>query len=449
MNQPDTIYALSSGIAVSAVAVVRLSGARTSAVLRALTLSRLPEARRFSVRSLYDPQSGEILDEAVVIWSPGPASFTGEDMGELHLHGSRAVVAGVLAALGRFENVRAAEPGEFTRRALLNGRMDAVEVEGLADLLEAQTERQRRQALGQLRGASSAVFEGWRERLVGLRALVEAAVDFADEEGVAAGAVSRIAGEIAALRMLFSEAVEQSVQAETVRHGVKVVLCGLPNTGKSSLLNAIARRDVALVSDIAGTTRDVIEVPISLGGMAVVLSDTAGLRRDASDLVERAGIERTWRELAGADVVIWVAASDIPESMTIPDDVRPDLVVVGKADLDDEHSIQMRNDGHVSPRLRISAREGTGIPLLLGQLQEIVSGRFPSVIDPLITTARQREALKAAMGGLDRASGYGPDSLERMAEEIRSATDAIGRLTGRVDVEEWLGAIFSRFCIGK
>ena len=278
MSGGDTIYALSSGAGRSALAVVRVSGVRTLELVAALCKAGPPKPRVMSVRRLCIPGSGERLDEAVVVWLPGPRSYTGEDCAEFHVHGSEAVLSGLFGVLRGWDGVRLAEAGEFTRRAVANGKMDLVEAEGLGDLLAARTSGQRRQALGQMLGGASSVFDSWRERLLFIRADIEAVVDFADEEGIVEEAGCRIDVQLVGLLKEMEGALGLERTASALRSGVKVILAGLPNTGKSSLLNTMARRDAALVSAIPGTTRDVIEVALDLGGVPVLLTDTAGLR---------------------------------------------------------------------------------------------------------------------------------------------------------------------------
>lgn len=444
MTATETIFALSSGAGRAAVAVIRVSGPAAAELLSSLT-GTLPDVRALSLKTLRDPDSGEVLDTAMVAWLPGPRSFTGEDCCELHLHGSHAVVSAVLRALARHHCTRPADPGEFTRRAFLNGKLDLVEVEGLADLLDARTAVQRRQALRQMSGQASDVFDGWRHQLLLIRADIEAVVDFADEPGVAEVAIRGIDGRIRKLHSEISAAIAAAPSSEIVREGVRVVLAGLPNTGKSSLLNVLARREAAIVSDLPGTTRDSIEVSMDIGGVPVVLTDTAGLRASASDKVEEEGIRRTHRHLATADVIVWVSAPDVEGSEVVRDVPVPELFVENKADL---NLGLVRND----PRegcFSVSTRNGNGIPAFLARLSALLRERYGSVESSLLVTARQSAAAKASIRMLNEALAVRAEQLELKAENIRIASDEIGRLTGRVHVEEWLGAIFSRFCIGK
>lgn len=443
MTATDTIFALSSGAGRSAVAVIRLSGSESSRVLLSMA-GGLPKPRELVLRALRDPSSGEGLDKAMVAWLPAPRSFTGEDCAELHLHGSPAVISAVMSALAHHPQVRPAEPGEFTRRAFLNGKMDLVEVEGLADLLEARTANQRRQAFRQMSGQASSVFESWRHQLLLIRADIEAVVDFVDEPGVAEVAAPGIDARIGALLTEMNAVLEQSASAEVVRDGVRVVLAGLPNTGKSSLLNALARREAAIVSAIPGTTRDAIEVSLDIEGVPVILTDTAGMRNEAADDVEREGIRRSRSHVAAADVVIWVWSQDIPGSDACRD-IHPSLIVENKMDLGS--GLPRNNAEH--PELRVSTRSGDGIARLIQHLSALLQGRFGDMESSLLVSSRQTTAARRSIRHLNDALATSADHLELKAEEIRRASEEIGRLTGKLDVEEWLGQIFSRFCIGK
>lgn len=443
MTAGDTIFALSSGPGRAAVAVVRISGPGTAALFQAMG-GQLPPPRELVLRSLCHPVSGEVLDKAMLVWLPGPRSFTGEDCAELHLHASPAVINAVLAALAQQPATRPAEPGEFTRRAFLNGKMDLVEVEGLADLLEARTTAQRRQAFRQMSGLASSVFDGWRRELLLIRADIEAVVDFADEPGVAEEAEPGIDARISSLLSDMTGVLTSSGVAEVIRDGVRVVLAGRPNTGKSSLLNALAKRDAAIVSDIPGTTRDAIEVGLDIGGIPVTLTDTAGLRSGVSDRIEEEGIRRSLKHIRAADVLVWVWAGDVAGSEAWVGSSRPDLVVRNKIDL---QSGLPRNDA-AEGQIAISTITGAGVARFLEELSALLKIRFGDVESSLLVSARQTNAVERSIQGLKDALAL-RGGLELKAEHIRQASEDIGRLTGRVDVEEWLGAIFSRFCIGK
>ncbi len=439
MSAPDTIYAPASGSGRSAISVIRISGPATQATIDALAGPR-PEARRAVVRALRQPQTGEILDRALVLWLPGPASFTGEDMAELHIHGGIAVRAAVVRALGELSGLRSAEPGEFTRRAFLNGRMDLSAVEGLADLIDAETESQRRQAVRQLDGALTTIVVGWRERLIDTLAWYEAALDFADEDDVPAGAAEAAAARLYAIRLEVDAELARGRRGERLRDGFVVVIAGPPNAGKSTLLNVLARREVAIVSPHAGTTRDAIEVRCDLDGLPVVFVDTAGLR-ETSDPVEQIGIAHARRRLEDADLVLWLAE---PGQGFAIDDARgstPRIRIATKAD-----RAGIAHDAD----LAVSAATGVGMDSLLALVQRRASDALVGSGDAVLTRERHRRAFEDLAAALMRGEGaasLGRDELA--AEDVRLALRALGRVTGAVDVEDILDRVFSEFCIGK
>lgn len=437
----DTIFAAASGPGKAAVAVIRISGSGAGPVLRGLIGGRLPPPRRASVRRLREPSSGETLDQSLVLWLPAPASFTGEDQAELHIHGGTAVRAAVTAVLARQPGCRPAEAGEFTRRAFLNGKLDLTAVEGLADLIDAETEAQRRQALRQAEGALATAVAGWRDRLTDALAACEAELDFSDESDVPEDVVGPVSGSIAAVRGAIAEALAAAERGERLREGFTVVIAGPPNAGKSSLLNAIARRDVALVSPVPGTTRDAIEVRSDLGGLPVVFVDTAGLRQ-SRDAVELAGMARARRRMEQADLLLWLEPADSTRRTEPPPTERPVLVVATKADL-----APGRASG--ADLIPVSALTGSGIPELLARVSGLLSEAAGGLGDPVVTRERQRLDLSDAVACLDRALDLAGGPTELVAEDLRLALRALERLTGRVHVEEVLGRIFSSFCIGK
>jgi tRNA modification GTPase len=422
----DTIFALSSGSPPAAIAIVRISGPEADAALQQLAVA-LPEPRRASLVALR--RGAEKLDTGLAIRFPGPASATGEDVVELHLHGGRAVVSGVLDALAEMEGLRAAEPGEFTRRAFENGRIDLAEAEGLADLLGAETQSQRRAALAMAGGSVSRLVGGWRDRLLGLQARLEAAVDFSDEgevgEDLPAGwseDVGALAGEI--------EAVLARPPVERLREGVRVVIAGPPNAGKSSLLNVLAGREAAITSAIEGTTRDLVEAPTAIGGTPFLLIDTAGLR-DGGDEVERMGIGRAQESLAGADIVLWLGAAD-----ACPDPKRSIRIAV-KADL---------GGSDPSADVAVSAVTGEGMDGLV----ELLVGRARALLPmegDVVINARHREAAIGILADLRAVQADG--DVLTIAESLRHARVQLDRITGRAGVEDMLDALFGRFCIGK
>lgn len=422
----DTIFALSSGPPPAAIAIIRISGPKAGSALQQLA-GDLPPARRARLALLADPADGTPLDRALLLWMPGPDSATGEDLAELHCHGGRAVIAAVEQALAALPGLRRAEPGEFTRRAFEHGRIDLNAAEGLSDLLAAETQGQRRAALMMAEGHFSRRVDGWRERLLSLSAMVEAALDFSEEDDVPAeGIESRITGDLMALAEDV-RSVLAAPEAERLRDGVRVVIAGPPNVGKSTLLNALVGRDAAIVSDIAGTTRDRIEVPAAIGGVAFLLTDTAGLRDDSEDAVERIGIDRTRAALAAADIVLWLgAAEEMPNGA---------LLLAAKCDA-----------GARRPGLRLSAVTGEGLDSLRAILLERAAVLLPGEGEHALHV-RQRAACERLCDHLDLAMGSA--DLLVTAEELRAARAAIDTLTGRAGTEDMLDRLFSGFCIGK
>jgi len=436
MASPDTIFAAASGFGRSAVCVVRISGSRTRAVLDALA-GGPPPPRRLALRRLAEPATGEALDQALVAWMPAPNSFTGEDQAELHIHGGLATRMAVLRALGAITGCRPAEPGEFTRRAFLNGRMDLSAVEGLADLIDAETEAQRRQALRQLEGRLGGLTDAWRERLIEALALLEAALDFSDEGDVPASLEREAQAIVAEVGAALRDALADAHRGERLRDGFVVVLAGPPNAGKSTLLNALARRDVAIVSPLAGTTRDAIEVRCDLDGLPVVFVDTAGLR-DSADPIEREGVARARARLGAADLVLWLAAADLPDAAA-PAAGVPVLRVGTKADLGGADAVD----------LAVSAATGAGLAELLDRIGREAQAALGG--DAVVTRERHRRALDDAEAALARAqAALAAEAFpELAAEDVRLALRALGAVTGRVDVEAILDRLFASFCIGK
>jgi tRNA modification GTPase len=456
-----TIFALSSAPGRAGVAIVRVSGPQAGMVLNVMTPQR-PKPRVAGGRVIKHPRTGEALDRGIVLWFPHPNSFTGEDVAELQLHGGRAVVAAVLAALGDVPGLRMAEPGEFARRAFDNGKIDLAQAEGLADLIDAETEGQRRQALRQAGGALSSLYESWRRSLIDASALTEAAIDFSDEGDVGERSFQQARGIVETLLAAIRHHLDDGHRGEILRDGFHVVLAGAPNVGKSSLLNALARRDAAIVSEEAGTTRDIIEVRLDLGGVPVVVSDTAGIR-EAGGAVEREGIRRTLVRASGADLIVWVTAPEDPQH-TPPEELRDladrTLLVLNKADLvgllsgrEDrgQLSLGVDNAGVLLPddMLAISAKTGAGISELVERLAGIALERAGSGEEPAITQVRHRRLIEACAGHLETFLRDDSNMLEVRAEDLRAAVASLGRITGRVDVEDVLDQVFARFCIGK
>jgi tRNA modification GTPase len=462
-----TIVALASGRPPAAIAVIRLSGPRAAETVQALC-GRLPPPRRASLARFRDPRSGEVLDEGLALFLPGPGSPTGEDVAEFHVHGGRAVVAAMLEALTALPGVRLAEPGEFTRRAFFAGRMDLAAVEGLADLVAADTDAQRRQALAQASGVLGARVGLWRSHILEARALAEASLDFADEDDVAADALEQARAGASALRDDIAAALAASGGGERLREGFRVVVLGPPNAGKSSLVNALARREVAIVTEEAGTTRDLIEVHLDLGGWPVVVTDTAGLR-EAAGRIEAEGIRRARASAEDADLVLWLSPADAQESPPNDLPAAPLQVVLTKADL---ASAPTRRGPHPAlratlsrlapgegeadaaafsahpPPLAISTHTGAGLADLVAFIAARAAAGLAGGEAAVLVRARHREAAEAALAALDRATAPAV-SPELVAEDLRLASEALGRIVGAVGVEDVLGQIFSAFCIGK
>jgi tRNA modification GTPase len=403
-----------------------------------------------------ESESGEVIDEALTLWFPAPHSETGEDVAELQLHGGHAVVAGVLGALGRIDGCRVAEAGEFTRRAFENGRLDLTEVEGLADLIAAETTAQRRQAFRQLKGLIGDRAEDWRRRLIEALALVEARIDFSDEADVPEDLIGPALRAVGQLRDEMAAVLADGGRGERLREGLVVAIAGPPNAGKSTLLNRLARREAAIVSPHPGTTRDVIEVHLDLGGYPVTLLDMAGIR-ESDDPVEQEGVRRARARAADADLVLWV--SDLSAAGAAAPKADPGLLdaevwrVENKIDLAPKHAPgknESRSSEVVNQSFTISAIKGTGVDRVVVALTGYAKQYFAQTEATIVTRARHRQAIEATVAALNRALGQGQGGGEELiAEELRSAATTLGRLIGRVDVEDILDVIFRDFCIGK
>ena len=437
MIENPTIYALSSGQGRAGIAVIRVSGAKASEVLLKLC-GALPEPRCATLRNLKSADG--LIDQALVLWFPGPNTVTGEDMAEFHVHGSPAVITKLFVEFSKFENLIPAEAGAFTRRAFENGRLDLVEVEGLADLLSSQTESQRRLAMRQFTGEASAVYESWRGQLTAALAMLEAAIDFVDEDDVVQDAWNHVRPNVKSLRDELMRAVELSSKAGAVRDGLKLVIAGPPNAGKSSLMNWLVGREAAIVSPIAGTTRDVVERVIDFHGAQVVVSDTAGIRAATSDVIEAVGIDRAKIEVRDADLLVWVTSPDVVAE--VGPDRRPDIIVWNKCDLD---SSRIRNDEAIS----VSVKTGHGLNQLTEVLQTLIQVRSSVANSAIVVRDRHVAAVKETIRLLNDSLDHESRPLELIAEDLRKATRAVTAITGRIDVEDLLGKIFSEFCIGK
>jgi tRNA modification GTPase len=443
----QTIFALSSGRPPSAIAIIRLSGPQAAPALTALA-GKLP-VPRVATHVLLRDANRQPIDNAVVLWFPGPASVTGEDVAEFHIHGGRAVLAALLAALTPLEHLRAAEPGEFTRRAFENGKLDLTEAEGLDDLIHADTDRQRRQALRHLNGLLGDKARDWRMQIIEASALIEVGIDFADEGDVSTELIAPAVARIKALLGEIQQVLSAQGHSERMRDGLVVAIAGPPNVGKSTLMNQLARREVAIVSPHAGTTRDVIEVQLDLDGYPVTVIDTAGIR-ETDDPVEREGVRRARARAAEADLVLWLV--DGPSDEKSHSGATPTWVVRNKIDLGHKTSrpldeLPSQEVGGVD--FGISASRGDGIQRLISALVGFAQDYFGSAEHGLIGRARQRKLLEETAASLERSLAVMGKGEELAAEELRTAAHSLGKLLGRVDIEDVLDVIFHEFCIGK
>ena len=426
----DTIYAPATGQGGAAIAVIRISGPMVATIVQSIA-GDLPKPRMAALRDIR-AAGGEVLDEALVLWFPEGASYTGEEMAEIQCHGGRAVLRALMSRIGEFENTRLAEPGEFTRRAVMAGRMGLIEAEGLGDLVAAETEAQRRQALQQKSGSAAIRIEAWRAKLLRARALVEATIDWADEEVPedVSPEVSTLVGEVVSdLRA----ALDHVARGSELRDGYEVALIGPPNVGKSSLLNALAGRDAAIVSSTPGTTRDVIELRYDLDGLPVVFLDTAGLR-DTGDGIEAEGIRLAEARAAGAALRLHLVCHDAERFASDKLHREGDIVVGTKSDL-----------GSVPSDVSVSVVSGSGLPALLDLVKDCLSGRIP--VDAVLVNERQQAGAEECLQ-LCLVADLGAES-ELLADDLRRAIRALDRLTGRRDVEDILGVVFGEFCLGK
>lgn len=442
MTSSETIFALASAAGRAGIAVVRVSGpGAADALSRVLAGQAMPEARRATLRRIAGID-GETIDKGLVLWFPAPGSYTGEDLFELHVHGGRAIVHDVLSVLAAQPGLRLAAPGEFSRRAFQNGKLDLTQVEAVADLIDAETSAQRRQALRQLDGELGRLYERWRQAILTALAHVEASIDFIEED-LPDDLWSPHRESLAAVATEIGRHLSDNRRGERLRSGVSVVILGPPNAGKSSLMNALARRDVAIVSETAGTTRDVIEVHLDLGGYPAIIADTAGLRSTVES-VEQEGVRRALARAADADLRLVVVDGSVADSRAAGQELlgRDTLFVINKVDL------MTDVDEAAAGGIAVSVATGAGMPALLSRLREEVARRVGSGDEALLTQARHREALEVCVAALDDSLG-GDLAVEEVAEMLRIAARGLGRITGRVDVEDLLDVIFADFCIGK
>ncbi|KAB0572261.1 tRNA uridine-5-carboxymethylaminomethyl(34) synthesis GTPase MnmE [Brucella pituitosa] len=442
MSEPqhlqDTIFALSSGRLPSGVAVVRISGPQVRFVIETI-IGKMIEPR-YAAYKTFRTRNGDAIDRGLALFFPGPNSFTGEDCAEFHLHGGIAVVEKLLEELGSFPNCRIAEAGEFTRRAFTNGKMDLTIAEGLADLIAAETEGQRRLALQVASGAQRQLYTEWRQRLVRARALIEAELDFADESDVPGSVSGQVWEQLKSLQGEIGRHIESGKRAAMLRDGLHVVIAGAPNAGKSSLLNLLAGREIAIISDEAGTTRDLLEVKLNLGGIPVYVTDTAGLRETTSK-VEKIGIDRARERAAEADLVLLLEDMQNPIAVSL-DNGGADVWTIGtKADLG--------TGDRAAWQYLISTKTADGLSHLLEALQAFAEERIGLINDAVPTRQRHINLLQSTISEIDTAAERDDLPLELRAENMRRASQYLGRITGDVDVEEILDVIFSQFCIGK
>jgi tRNA modification GTPase len=450
MKGDDTIVALATGAGRAGVAIVRASGPGAAAAIEALTQRPPPPAFIAAARVIRHAGTREPIDFGLVLFMPPPSNYTGEDIAEFHVHGGSAIIGAVIDALLALPGVRLAEPGEFTRRAFENGKLDLTQAEGLADLVDAETEGQRRQALRQYRGALEARVEQWRERLIRIMALCEAEIDFPDE-GLPGELARTAAPEIDLLKGELASFLEDAHRGERVREGYRIAIIGAPNAGKSSLLNALAQREAAIVSDIPGTTRDIVEVRLVLAGFPVWIADTAGLR-EASNVIEVEGVRRALERARDADLRVGVVdgAAAILSAAALEGALSADdLVVVTKRDLGFHADADIAAPAGAGGVHFISAKTGEGMQALAEALEQRVAHSLQGEEAAPLTRARHRRLIEDAHAALTRAEAAFDRGAELAAEDLRLAARSLGRLTGKVDVEDILGEIFSRFCIGK
>ena len=441
-----TIYALSSGPGLSGVAVIRISGLEAEKVVLSLTKKALPDPRVATLRKILDYDSKELIDEGIIIWFPGPNSYTGENMAEFHVHGSKAVIQSVLDNISKIKNCRLAEPGEFTKIAFQNEKINLLKAESIGDLIASETEIQRRQALKIMSGISSNKFNSWRETLIKILSYIEAKIDFPDED-LPTDVLKIIKNDSEIVNAEIKKALNDSKVGERVREGFKIAILGPTNAGKSSLLNYFSKREVAIVSEMAGTTRDIIEVHINMDGFPVIMSDTAGIR-DSEDEIEKKGIKLALKRAEDADLNILVFE---PRSLDFTGflkdlDLKKSLFVINKSDLGVKKNKELEQYNPIS----ISIKDDVNIDKLIVQIKKNLKNKFVSVEDTIITRERHRQHLLQCVFHLEEfLKKQNGNDFDKAAEDLRLATRHLGMLVGKVEVEEILGSIFNDFCIGK
>ena len=442
-----TIYALSSGPGISGVAIIRISGTDTKTVISKITKGRFPKPRVATLKKIYEINSYELIDEGIIIWFPGPKSYTGEDMAEIHVHGSRSVVQAIHSSLSKIQNCRLAEPGEFTKIAFQNGKINLLKAESIADLISSETEIQRQQAIKIMSGKSSNKYNSWRDRLLKILSNIEAKIDFPDED-LPKNILKDIKNDSEKIKIEIQKVLDDQKVGERIREGFKIAIVGPANVGKSSLLNYLSRREVAIVSEVAGTTRDVIETHLNIDGMPVVVSDTAGIR-DSKNEIEKKGIKLALKRAEDADlsiVVIETKSADFTEFLA---DLmsRKSILVINKSDL----GIDKKTDEFKKyDPIYISLKNEKNIDQLISKIKNKLKNQFINSEDILITRERHRQHLEQCVAHLANFENKNEiQDYDKAAEDIRLATRHLGMIVGKVDVEEILGSIFNDFCIGK
>ena len=442
-----TIYALSSGPGISGVAVVRVSGKHTSEVIKRVTGEDLPVPRVATLKKFNNINNNELIDKGVIIWFPGPNSYTGEDLAEFHVHGSRAVISALHASISKVKNCRLAEPGEFTKRAFQNGKINLLKAESIADLISSETEIQRKQAIKIMSGKFSDQYDSWRDKLLKILSHVEAKIDFPDED-LPKDIIKKIQNTSDQVATEITKALDDQKVGERIREGFKIAIVGPTNAGKSSLLNYLSKRDVAIVSEVSGTTRDVIETHLNLDGYPVIVSDTAGIR-DSKNEIEKKGIKLALKKAEDADLKLVIIDAKSDDFTAILGDLmdKNAILVVNKSDLfNGSIDKQFKKYNHVL----ISIKNNSNLDQLIKKIKSKLESKFISSEDILITRERHRQHLEQCISHLkDFKNKNGNEEFDKAAEDLRLATRQLGMIVGKVDVEEILGSIFNDFCIGK